>query len=256
VTTTLPSGDLLAWSLLSLLAVAIGAAVLGMLLWAWRKRRHCEAAALDYLPALRPAPRQSFRSVFSEPQCRWVAIRSSNLPLLQSALGLAHPLPCSWKDGISGLAEHKLFIAPPVRGWTLVVGERLPDPGDDIDRCFHFLRRLSRQLGHVQFFSVHRPLNHHAWARLDGGRVVRAYAWAGATLWNQGRPTLAEAQLGMKCFGYAAPADSAALDGPADNTARVPALAAAWSLDPMAVDERALASRLGVAGDALQFKSR
>ena len=49
---------------------------------------------------------------------------------------------------------------------------------------FALLRRLSCALGHVQFFSVNRALNHHAWVWMKDRDVRRAYAWAGETLWN------------------------------------------------------------------------
>ena len=39
-------------------------------------------------------------------------------------------------------------------------------------QVFALLRRLSRTLGHVQFFSLNRALNHHAWVWMEDG-VVR-----------------------------------------------------------------------------------
>ena len=68
--------------------------------------------------------------------------------------------------------------------------------------CYRFLRELSRKLGNVQFYSVNRVLNHHAWALLEDGEVYRAYAWAGETLWNEGFVTAAEKELGLVCFEY------------------------------------------------------
>ena len=98
--------------------------------------------------------------------------------------------------------EKKLFISPPVDGWILVIGSALPDPAADVDACFRFVMELSRKLGHVQFFSANRVLSHHAWVQVEAGRVRRAYAWAGTTLWKQGLKTTAEADLGLKCFDY------------------------------------------------------
>ena len=45
---------------------------------------------------------------------------------------------------------------------------------------------LSRKIGQVQFFSVNRAVNHHAWVQAEAGVIQRAYAWAGRTFWNQG----------------------------------------------------------------------
>ena len=58
------------------------------------------------------------------------------------------------------------------------------------------------KLGHVQFFKANRVLGHHAWVRLENGQVMRGYAWAGKTLWNQGMTTRAETEFGLKCFQY------------------------------------------------------
>jgi hypothetical protein len=139
-----------------------------------------------------------------------------------------------------------------VNGWVIVTGPGLPSPGDDVDGCFRFLAAASRKLGHLQFFHMEKFSGHHAWARLDNGRVTRAYAWAGETVWNEGIKTAAETELSMKCFGYGEhpPAASwAAAEWTATNVAKVPLLAARWSLDPARIDERLRNHANGVAGE-------
>lgn len=131
-------------------------------------------------------------------------------------------------------------------------GSGLPDPSEDVDACFRFLLDLSRKLGHVQFFRVVRLPGHHAWAQVEAGRVVQAYAWAGRTLWNQGIKTRAELDLGLKCFPYLE-SPPRPLGGRSDiitaNTEKVPLLAARWSLDPATVDERLFEQACGIAGE-------
>jgi hypothetical protein len=187
--------------------------------------------------------------VFRRPGC-WLAIKSRSLLAVQSALGLHNVKSCSWQEGLAG--DEKLFVAPPVKGWILVMGSGLPDPGDDIDACFRFLVNLSRRLGQVQFFSVNRILQHHAWVRAEGGRVVRAYAWAGKTLWQQGSKTVAERELDLKCFDYVESLERPPF-GHSDilgtNVDKVPLLAARWSLDPARIDESALEREQGIAGE-------
>jgi len=181
------------------------------------------------------------------PGC-WLAIKSQNLLAVQTALGLHNPKPCSWMDGF----EEKMFIAPPVKGWILVFGSGLPEPSEDVDVCFRFLLNLSRKLGQVQLFSASRILHHHAWVRTDGGRIVRAYAWAGRTLWNQGRLTAAERDLDLKCFEYNEPGSQAGFgqpEGVAGNVDKLPLLAARWSLDPAHIEERFVEHGRGVAGE-------
>ncbi|MEI9960676.1 MAG: hypothetical protein WDM76_05960 [Limisphaerales bacterium] len=110
---------------------------------------------------------------------------------------------------------------------------------------------LSRELGHVQFFHAERFSEHHAWARLENGVVMRAYAWTDETIWNQGDKTSAEIMLQMKCLDYGEnskndlwPTD----ESMSDNMEKVPLLAARWSIDP------AIVHRLGsITGESQQF---
>jgi hypothetical protein len=180
---------------------------------------------------------------------RWLAIRSRDTQAVQLALRLNNPRPCSWVEGV--LVSRQLFIAPPVHGWTLVFGAGLPVPDDDVDACYRFLRELGGKLGHVQFFQADAILQQHAWAMVESGRVVRAYAWAGATLWNQGVKTRAEIALGLNCFGYGESSGSddwAMADHLVANVEKVPQLARRWSLDPAELDLRYLAQHPGIVG--------
>ncbi len=189
------------------------------------------------------------KSYLRRPTC-WMAIKGRSLIAVQSALKLHNPKPCSWFDGLAG--EEKLFIAPPVRGWILVLGSGLPDPSEDVDACFRFVSTLSRKLGHVQLFSLSRILHHHAWVRAERGRIVRAYAWAGKTVWQQGSKTSAEIDLDLVCFEYADPFDRVGFgqsEGVLSNVDKVPLLAARWSLDPAAIDEQFLDQECGIAGE-------
>ena len=146
--------------------------------------------------------------------------------------------------------EHKLFISSPISGWILVVGAGLPDPSEDVDRCYHFLIELSRRLGHLQFFSYNRVLNHHAWALLERGCVFRAYAWAGQTLWNQGPVTAAEKEVGMVCFDYGAdPEDYALTENWMLNPEKVNRLAGWWSVDPATIGDKTRLTRHGIVGE-------
>jgi hypothetical protein len=230
--------------LLFSIALSIGFAIIVLLV-----RRARERQLQPGSPASQGSCPYERTCIFRRPGC-WLAVKSRNLLAVQSALGLHNPKPCSWTEGLTG--DEKLFIAPPVNGWILVMGAGLPDPSDDVDACFRFLVELSRKLGQVQFFSASRVLHHHAWVKADGGRVVRAYAWAGRTLWQQGKRTSAENELGLKCFEYMEPAERVSFETPdpaAVNVDKVPLLAARWSLDPARVEEHALEAQRGVAGE-------
>ena len=228
--------------------------ILSAIRWARQRREANEHFLhLNFTPSF--FVRANFReSLFDQP-CRWLAIKGHHPTAVQDALRLSAPMPCSWEEGLIEAREHKLFISPPVSGWILVVGSSLPDPTEDVDECYCFLTNLSRKLGHVQFFSANRMVNHHAWALIDQGRVFRAYAWAGETLWNQGQMTAAEKDLKMSCFDYATGHTSfEQRDSLAANTDRVPQLASRWSLDPSSIDERQFKNGYGITGELSNSK--
>jgi hypothetical protein len=241
-----------------LMLIPFSAVLLGIFIYLLRRHGATlhPAQFEDFASGGYPLPRRGFRSPFEQP-CRWLAVRSRDLGAVQRALGLVHPTPCSWEEGLNEADEHKLFVSPPVNGWILVVGAGLPDPGDDVDKCHCFLMNLSRKLGHVQYFGFNRALNHHAWAIIERGFVIRAYAWAGRTLWNQGPRTAAEKDAGMVCFDYAAdPSDYALRENWTLNTEKVGRLAGWWSVDPLTIAEKTWQARQGIVGNLSHSRQR
>jgi hypothetical protein len=179
----------------------------------------------------------------------WLAIHKRTLAEVQAALSLDGVRPAVWEEDADD--DRTLFIMPPINGWTFVFGKGLPNPADDVDTCFRFLTCLSRQLGQVQFFCADATLSHHAWARLQSGKVLRAYAWADGTVWNQGERTPAEKELDLKCFDYTDGVSKSKwglTDLLLSNVEKVSSLAARWSLDPAEIDDRTFAQAHGIAG--------
>jgi len=226
------SADWMPLMLLALHGLALGMGIIFLsLIYAMHRRSY-------YLNLQSATGPNKYSVLFFPPFLRrpttWLAIRSVNPKAVQSALGFNRSTVDSWSEGMTGGRD--FFISPQVHGWVIVTGPGLPNPGDDVDACFHFLMALSRRLGHVQYFHVNAILQHHAWARLDDGCVTRAYAWANETVWNQGAKTLPEIELGMKCSAYG---ENLASIGEAEANARkIPLLAARWSLDPAEINSR------------------
>ena len=182
---------------------------------------------------------------------RWLAVRSARPRLVQNALGLDKATPCTWEEGLSAAHEDRLFISAPIGGWVLVLGSCLPEL-EDVDRCYRFIMELSRKVGHVEYFAMNRALNHHAWVQAEQGTILRAYAWAGRTVWNQGVKTRGESELGLVCFSYTdEPQRLLFGDGDpfAANTEKVSRLAARWSVDPTTLDPRLFRENYGIAGE-------
>lgn len=249
--------ELAAWLLLVVLAgvLLLGFLFLALVLHMSRRRRLEGSGLVRTSPTSVQTQAPTLSHSHFELPPRWLAIRSTKLDVVQTALGLSNPKPCPIGEGLTGAEDFNLFISPPIRGWVLVTGSDLPDPSDDVDDCFIWLRNLSLKLGEVQYFSASRALNHHAWARLLTGEVFRAYAWAGETLWNQGSLTRAEIELGLDCRPYGEHSeDQSFLDEARyENSQRVPSLAARWSIDPATIDTGIEWPRPGIAGELSQF---
>jgi hypothetical protein len=242
--------ELLCLFLVVLVGVVVGfGAIFSVSLARWLRdqRLRNQLAQFDipmpFIPSAKP------RHFLIERPNIWLAIKGNDTKKVQTALGLHHAMQCSWEEGLIEARDHKLFISPPVAGWILVVGSDLPEPGDDVDKCFHFLTKLSKQVGHLQYFCANRTLNQHAWAIVDKGQVFRAYAWTDQTVWNQGPITAAEKDLGLGCFPYLYRPDFSQRDVLVSNTEKVNALAARWSVDPNAVAENAWTNEPGIVGN-------
>lgn len=230
--------DTLVVGLLGSLGFVLGLAFAFFVIYRHHLRRLRRAnRQRDPLSTVTPARR---RPVPFHPPPRWLAVRTTNTALVRSALTPRSVPTVPWSEALARCRERAWFVSPPVDGWTLVVGSRLPEPSQDVDLLFRFLTHLSRELGEVHFYSADRVLNFHSWARLDDSRVTRAYAWSGETLWNEGRPTLEERLLGLRCRAYGEEPEPLRYgDVPPElhNTERVILLARRWSIDPVAASE-------------------
>ncbi|MBG87544.1 MAG: hypothetical protein CMO80_11685 [Verrucomicrobiales bacterium] len=196
-------------------------------------------------------PGLHFAAVAELPQ-RWVAVQGVKPEALVNAFQMEDLAECSWTEGMNVMEEQRLFVSPPIDDWILIFGESLPDPAEDIDRTYRFLNKLSIELGHTQFFSVNRALGYHAWAKLYQGATVRAYAWAGETLWNQGNPTSAELSLKMRCPDYFEHEEISWQEQHQfshENIERVPSLASRWSIDPTSIDPKRMTPYPGFSGN-------
>ena len=188
----------------------------------------------------------------------WIAVAGTNLTTVKRALGIEHATSCSWDDGLAMMRQHKVFITPPQNGWILVFGAALPDPATDVDQCFLRLSALSRKLGTVQYFSSKLAPLQFSWVMLDHGKVVRAHAWSGQTLWNQGPVTKAESECGLICLDYGEENEASGgfqVSRMIRNAEQVAELAGRWGIHPALVAARLGRSGLGLAGEISRTKA-
>ena len=250
-------GDMAAALLLLLLAamVILGAACLILILHFINPRRRDAGSDPRHEASVGPTVAWRNTGILLVP-ARWMAVRATTVREVRTALGLSNPVPCSIEDGLAGNHQQALFLAPPVNGWVLITGPGVPDPAEDIDEVYHLLRSLSIKLGAAQFFSFNRVIGHHGWAWARGGGIVRAFAWTGKTVWNEGDPTPAERAFRMRCpqYGDPPPQSASARENLLSNLDKVPLLAARWSVDPVGVHQQ-LPHGMGVAGEFSRVRS-
>ena len=120
---------------------------------------------------------------------QWLAIRSGNVAAVQETLGLSIPAAALGK------------MALPSREWNGSLSPRrskagslsLALPCPRRKRMWIFVSISSatsaNALSMRTVLSLNSALSHHCWVRAHTGRIERAYAWCGETLWNQGKAT-------------------------------------------------------------------
>ena len=176
----------------------------------------------------------------------WMAIRSEDTAAVVSALGIAieGASVANWNSGIGtiydvSLCDNYVFVSPPVKGWTFVAGVALPLPASRafVDKLTPLLSTLGTEFRDVQYFASYPVIDLFAWARLEKGRMVRAFAIGDeGVIWDRGKPTREERALGLKLFelrgirGRKGDTGEKIILHPTEE--HVLRLATSWSLDP------------------------
>jgi hypothetical protein len=137
----------------------------------------------------------------------WFAVKASDPTSVLDTLKLGEVAPANWASGLAAVygGDGWVFASPPISGWILVVGSRLPYPTnethDDSGKRFDVLfSRLMQRFDDVQFFGSHRVSDFVTWARAVNGKPMRTFAWSGSNgevLANVGERTPEEAKLGI-----------------------------------------------------------
>ena len=154
-------------------------------------------------------------------QLSWLAVRSTDPEAVLQALGGRPLRAADWNAGVAAAYAGERFLSPCLNGFVLVLG------GAEEEQA----RRLAASFGTVEYFATHRVTEYHAWARYDGGRCARSYAYdgeRGEVLRDQGPLTMEEIALG---FGALPRQGGAAYERPPTEE-DVLDIAAAWGPDP------------------------
>lgn len=127
----------------------------------------------------------------------WIAVKTEMKEKVGEIIGLKKLQPSTWKNGIDKAYKDSVFITPPVNGWTLAVGMKLPsgDSIESIDKVKLLLKKLSLEFGEAQFFCTHRVVEYHCWIKSTKGNIIRTYSYLGESGENiliDGTPTAIE----------------------------------------------------------------
>ena len=187
----------------------------------------------------------------------WIAIKSDDPSAVAEALELTELIPANWDAGLGTIYDAKLgdtyvFVTPPVKGWIFAAGIPLPLPAGRsfVDKLTPLLARLSSAFREVQYFAAYPDIDLFAWARLERGCMLRAFAIGDdGVIWDRGRLTAAEKTLGLKLFelrgirGRKGDAGGAIILHPTEE--QVLQLARSWSIDTGRIDKMDVAPAHG-----------
>lgn len=176
----------------------------------------------------------------------WIAVLTADTEAVLDALDIKGETASNWNNGIGTIYDRwlgpdRVFISPPVDGWTFVVSLALPHPQPTgagyMDKCTPVLSRLARSFVDVQYFFSYPPLDFYAWVRFREGRLLRAFASTDeGVIWSKGQASRAEQALGLKLFefrgvrGRHGDAGAEILMSPTEE--QVMQIARSWSRDP------------------------
>jgi len=145
-------------------------------------------------------------------KCSWLAIKTNDAQRVIDSLNLKDVKKSDWSNGIKAAYRGcgEVYVTQPIDGWVIVIGNSIPDAGDSMypDKITPVMNKLSLEFSEVQYFSTHRVVEYHAWAKVINGHVIRAYAYIGEqglTIWNKGEPTKEEKELNFNFFNEKVP---------------------------------------------------
>ena len=177
----------------------------------------------------------------------WIAVRTRDTARLIEVLELNDAHAASWSVGIASIYSDRIgvkrvFVTPPINGWSFVVGLSLPHPRSDafVDRCAPFLVSLSEAFGAVQYYASLPAFDYFSWIVVRDGMVRRGFASGpDGMLWNRGPVTVDEHAVGNGLFDIRLVDTDCADDSNMKlREDHVLELARRWSLDPTRLSDR------------------
>ncbi|MBS1665276.1 MAG: hypothetical protein JST68_29795 [Bacteroidetes bacterium] len=208
-----------------------------------------QAPASSNLPPKPPVPKES--TIPDTPvtfgyKCNWLAVYTEDTQRLANHIGLKDSAPCNWQSGVDYAYENRVFISPPVDGWSFVISARqLPfaESQETVDLLKNMLTDLSKTFTRAQYFGTYRVISYDCWIKAENGKIERAYGFVdGVNTIVEGQPSPFEKNLNLintlseEYKNDPNYFDREGMEYPDESLTME--MAGDWSIDPQSLDKR------------------
>jgi hypothetical protein len=188
----------------------------------------------------------------------WLAVKTEDTAAVIDCLGLEGGVAANWNSGIgtiydTHLGDQHIYVAPPVKGWTLIAGVALPHPVGHAfaDKLTPLLADLARRFPDVQYYAAFPIIDFFGWSRWHKGKQVRTFIIGDdGVIIDHGRLTPQEKILGLKLYDLRGIKDRKGDAGGAivlyPTEEQIIRLASAWSCNPLHLDKMNTAPATGL----------
>jgi hypothetical protein len=139
----------------------------------------------------------------------WLAVKGGEPEAIAGVLELSGPVAATWTQGIHAVAgdfwdfkedldchDSRVFVAPLVDGWRLVVGGWFGGMGDKDPRAIaECCRLLSERYGAAHAFTTQGRMGLYAWTLALSGGLQRLFVFDNGPIVGEGTPPEIELQL-------------------------------------------------------------
>jgi len=117
----------------------------------------------------------------------------------------------------------KVYVLKPFQGWTFIIGEVYAGSSSkqSVDDIQYILKKLSQQIGEVQFFVSDRSVDLYGWSKAIDGNIIQLYINGQSGTYSIGMLPVEEQVIIGKCI----------------DEESIIRLAEAWSINPLLIPD-------------------
>ncbi len=179
-------------------------------------------------------------------KCNWLAVYTQDTQKLADRILLQEVHPCNWKNGVEYAYQGRVFVSPPVDGWSFVVSKhQLPfaENAESVDLLKTMLIDLSREFSRACYFGTYRVVGYDCWMKAADGKIERAYSLVdGDNIIVEGDPTPVEEKYNLiNTLSEEAENDPGYFDREGliwPDEGLTMEVAGGWTIDPQTLDDR------------------